>query len=324
VLDATGWHALSATLQENWRSHGDLPRWIDAIAALPDLPRTVPVIDTCIRIGEPAVCTRTARAALRAALLRLLPWRKGPFELFGVTIDAEWRSDQKWARIAPHIGALTGQRILDVGCGNGYYGWRMHAAGATLIVGIDPSILFNLQHAAICRYVAGDPHNCVLPLRLEDLPATASGDFDTVFSMGVLYHRRDPAMHLAQLRRQLRPDGRLVLETLIVDDAADDVLLPHGRYARMRNVWAVPTPRRLLHWVDLAGFDDARIVDVTPTMTGEQRRTEWMPFESLTDALDPRDASRTSEGHPAPVRAVIVAQRGSETRSQVAVPGNMP
>ena len=34
----------------------------------------------------------------------LHPWRKGPFQIAEHEIDAEWRSDQKWDRIAPRVG----------------------------------------------------------------------------------------------------------------------------------------------------------------------------------------------------------------------------
>ena len=76
--------------------------------------------------------TSTSRRAttLHRHLHALQPWRKGPFSLFGVQIDTEWRSDWKWNRVAPHLSPLAGRRVLDVGCGNGYYGWRMCAAGA--------------------------------------------------------------------------------------------------------------------------------------------------------------------------------------------------
>jgi tRNA (mo5U34)-methyltransferase len=42
----------------------------------------------------------------------------------------------------------------------------------------------------------------------------------------------------------------------------------------------------------------------------EQRRTTWMPFESLAHALDRNDPSRTVEGYPAPRRVAIIATRG--------------
>ena len=241
---------------------------------------------------------------LRDSLQPLHPWRKGPFSLFGVHIDSEWRSDLKWRRIAPHIN-LKGLRVLDVGCGNGYYGWRLLEAGAAWVVGIDPSVLYGMQHRAIGRYI-GDPRNHVLPLALEALPEALSANrFDAVFSMGVIYHRRDPLDHLRRLLRCLVPGGIAIVESLIVDGAK--TLVPGGRYARMRNVWRVPTQADLLSWISAAGFADVRSVDTSRTTPAEQRSTDWMRFDSLAEALDPSDDRLTVEGHPAPRRCILLA-----------------
>jgi tRNA (mo5U34)-methyltransferase len=75
----------------------------------------------------------------------------------------------------------------------------------------------------------------------------------------------------------------------------------------MRNVWFLPTVPELERWLVRTGFEDLRVVDVTVTNTGEQRRTEWMTFDSLAAALDPADPSRTVEGWPAPRRALFTA-----------------
>lgn len=234
------------------------------------------------------------------------PWRKGPLELAGVMIDTEWRSDWKWERVRRHVD-LHNQRVLDIGCGNGYFGWRMLAEGARLVVGIDPTLVFVMQWLA-CRHFAGDVPNYVLPLGIEDLPPGPAG-FDTVFSMGVLYHRRDPVEHLAQIRSLLRPGGTLVLETLVLPDKEHGpVLIPVERYARMRNVWAVPAVAQLLDWLSLAGYSSRQVVDITATTIQEQRSTGWMTFESLAESLDPQDVGRTLEGYPAPTRALIIAQ----------------
>jgi len=239
--------------------------------------------------------------------MALHPWRKGPFELGGVRVDTEWRSDWKWARVAPHVD-LAGRRVLDIGCGNGYFGLRMLGAGARLVVGVDPTLLFVMQHLA-CRHFSGDLPTCVLPLGVEDLPDGPAG-FNCVFSMGVLYHRRDPLQHLRRLRALLKESGStLVVETLVLPRGSrGDLLVPEGRYARMRNVWAIPGTRRLEEWISQAGFFDVEVVDVTPTTPLEQRSTAWMTFESLEQALDPGDASRTVEGLPAPVRATVIAR----------------
>lgn len=237
-----------------------------------------------------------------------MPWRKGPFDLFGIHIDAEWRSDRKWRRVQPYVH-LTGKRVLDVGCGNGYFGWRMLEAGAQAVVGIDPSLLFVLQHAAVASCAEeGTARNLVLPLRLEDLaqPTLApQTPFDAAFSMGVVYHRRDPQAHLSQLASLLTEDGLLVLETLVASSA----FVPEGRYARMHNVWQVPDAATIDLWLTAAGFTPGAVVDITPTTPAEQRTTKWMPHQSLPDALDANDPTRTIEGHPAPTRAVILAHR---------------
>jgi tRNA (mo5U34)-methyltransferase len=222
-------------------------------------------------------------------------------------VDTEWRSDWKWDRIAPHIESLQGRSVLDVGCGNGFHCWRMAGAGASFVLGIDPHLLYTLQYWAIRHFVRA-PEVHVLPLALEDLPPALQA-FDTVFSMGVLYHRRAPLDHLRSLLGCLRPGGELVLETLVVEGPDDIALMPPDRYARMPNVWFIPTCNTLARWLGNSGYIEARLVDVTATSTEEQRATAWMTFESLAEALDPEDPTRTIEGHPAPKRAIFVARR---------------
>lgn len=290
-------HARLATLQ-----HGDLSRWMEALADLPDTTPSMCGDRPAPRLGVPV----PDPTALAETLMVFHPWRKGPLELGGVTVDTEWRSDWKWDRIAPALAlddALHGARVLDVGCGNGYFGWRMLAAGARCVVGIDPTLLFVVQWL-VQRHFSGPLPNYVLPLRDTDLPP-AMGHFDLVMSMGVLYHRREPRDHLGRLRDCISPGGRLLLETLVVDGPAS--LYPQGRYARMNNVHEVPSVDRLCAQVRAAGFSDPRVVDLTPTTTGEQRSTPWMHFESLAESLDPNDPLRTIEGYPAPLRAVVIA-----------------
>ncbi len=293
------------------QTHGDLPRWQAALDALPEaragrveLDRPAP------RIGPPEALDGAARTRLREALLALHPWRKGPFDLFGVTIDAEWRSDLKWARLAPHIRSLAGRRVLDIGSGNGYYLLRMLGAGAELAIGMDPMLIFLMQFLGVRKYL-DDDRAWVLPLGVEALPPGLAA-FDTVFSMGVLYHRRSPLDHLAQLHDALAPGGELVLETLVIPGGRGQVLVPGARYARMRNVWFIPSIPELEAWLARIGFTEIRTIDQTPTTTAEQRSTEWMRFESLDKALDARDPSRTVEGHPRPLRALLLARRRGE------------
>ncbi len=313
---------LSGTVLEPWlslgertwfdsRNNGDYPKWRRALDALPEL--TPSSVDFCqgVRIGTAQDCSAEAREQLVNALEVLIPWRKGPFSLFGVDIDTEWRSDWKWDRVRPHISVLEGRKILDVGCGNGYHCFRMAGEGARLAIGVDAQLAYSMQFQAIKHYCPQTPV-FVLPTTFEyalsllvDEPET----FDTVFSMGVLYHRRSPIDHLLQLQSCLRSGGELVLETLVVDGEQGYSLTPEDRYSRMPNVWFIPSCETTLRWLERCGFVDCRVIDVSVTSTLEQRTTAWMRFQSLKDSLDPTNPLLTVEGLPAPKRAVFVATK---------------
>ncbi|MBJ6610574.1 MAG: tRNA 5-methoxyuridine(34)/uridine 5-oxyacetic acid(34) synthase CmoB [Candidatus Thiothrix moscowensis] len=289
-------------------SHGRWQEWQGALATTPALqPSHHNFNSSAVCIGSADDADEPARTQLRQALQTLIPWRKGPYELFGINIDTEWRSDWKWQRVFPHLGSLDGRLVLDVGCGSGYHLWRMYGAGAEAVIGVDPTLLFLTQFQLVKHY-AGEQHPVwMLPLKSEDLPDLRQKGFDTVFSMGVLYHRRDPLGHLQELRRALRAGGELVLETLVGAGNEQTVLMPHDRYAKMRNVWFIPSVAMLELWLQRLGFTHIRVVDVTPTSTEEQRCTDWSKGESLVDFLDPADSKRTIEGYPAPVRATLMA-----------------
>ena len=284
--------------------HGDLPRWHKALEALPDAVPFFEGASAAPVLGGPV----EDREGLAELLMALHPWRKGPLNIGGVQIDAEWRSDWKWGRIGPQLD-LHGHSVLDVGCGNGYYGWRMLGDGARRVVGVEPTLVYVMQWLA-CSHFAGDQPNTVLPLALEELPEAAGG-FDSVFSMGVLYHRRDAGAHLQRLARLARPGGQVIVETLVLEGEAKRVLTPEGRYARMRNAHTIPSLSQLEAWLSQAGLQDIRLLDLSPTTTREQRSTQWMRFESLAEALDPQDPARTVEGHPAPLRAALLANTRS-------------
>jgi tRNA (mo5U34)-methyltransferase len=287
--------------------YGDLPRWLQALHDLPGLTADhIELASAQVGAHSNTQLSAAEMETLRAGLQQLHPWRKGPFELFGLHIDTEWRSDWKWDRLAHAIDKLDGRRVLDVGCGSGYHCWRMLGAGASEVIGIDPTPLFVVQYWALQKYLQRD-EVWVLPAGIEQVPAKLQA-FDTVFSMGVLYHRRSPMEHLQELRDCLRPGGQLVLETLVIEGGPGDTLVPEGRYARMGNVWFLPAVETLLGWLRKLGFRNPELVDVTVTSISEQRSTDWMRFYSLVDFLDPADSSKTIEGYPAPRRAIVTAR----------------
>ena len=308
--DLESWHeTLPALIEErlNGRRWGDMPGWLAALESLPDISVHHSDFNAGVTIGHTADITSKELDQLQQSLMGLHPWRKGPFELFGMAIDTEWRSDWKWERVLPHLQSLQNRLILDVGCGNGYHCWRMLGAGASRVIGIDPSAKFIFQFNAIKKYAGAELPIDLLPLGIEHMP-TKMAAFDTVFSMGILYHRRSPMDHLRELRELLRPGGQLVLETLVIDGPEGQVLVPEGRYGKMPNVWFLPSPDTLVSWMRKQGFVNPRVVDISATSIEEQRSTEWMTYDSLVDFLDSEDINKTAEGHPAPIRAVLVAE----------------
>ncbi|KAF3978575.1 MAG: tRNA 5-methoxyuridine(34)/uridine 5-oxyacetic acid(34) synthase CmoB [Methylococcales symbiont of Iophon sp. n. MRB-2018] len=286
--------------------NGSATQWLEIIANLPrGMASTTDLSSAWVKIGQAEDIDSKKHAILLEQLKSFHPWRKGPYDLFGIKIDTEWRSDKKWDRLKDSITPLNNRLVLDVGCGNGYHCWRMLGVGARMVVGIEP-LLLNVLQFQLTRLLHGEAPIYVLPIGLEKIP-TKLNAFDSVFSMGVLYHRRSPIDHLLALKDCLRPKGELVLETLVIEGSLGETLLPKGRYAKMRNVWFLPSCETLISWMERCGFKSCRVIDVDKTTLEEQRSTEWMRFHSLKEFLDPDNSNLTCEGLPAPRRVIIVA-----------------
>jgi len=287
-------------------NNGNIPKWSQAIDTIDVLPKgKVALKQPYISIHQDGIDSELLMEALR----KLIPWRKGPFMFNELSLESEWNGDMKWQRITKYIKPLKNKRVLDVGAGNGYFTLRMAMEGAKRTLGIEPFLLFNYQFRAIKSMIKSPLNAILLPVKLEDMPKKPI--FDTVFSMGVLYHQRDHMAHLSQLQEMMAPDAELVIETLVVENPEDYILVPKGRYAQMRNVYSIPSIKTLKSWLNDANFNNVRVVDVSKTTIAEQRKTPWIGENgaSLEDFLDPLDDSLTIEGYPAPTRAIVVCDR---------------
>ncbi len=290
-------------------THGELKAWQDLLDNLPDIPVGKIELEHSVSATSLQPISPLIQQSLIEQLKQLHPWRKGPFDLFDIQIDTEWRSDWKWERILPHISRLKDRSVLDVGCGNGYHLWRMLGQQARFVLGIDPSQKYLSQFAMMQKYLS-TTHCHLLPLGIEDMPKDmGKNGFDSVFCMGVLYHRKSPINLIYQLKNLLNQGGELILETLVVDGDENNVLIPSSRYAQMRNVWFLPSIKALELWLKKCGFKNIKTIDVNQTSLKEQRSTEWMTFHSLKDFLDPKNPNLTVEGYPAPKRATIIANK---------------
>lgn len=281
----------------------------ELFAQLPELsPSTIDLTSDWIKIGSKEDISNDDFRLLHSILGNFSPWRKGPFELFGIKIDTEWASYIKWNRLKDRISPLKGKRVLDIGCSSGYYMLRMLEHSPSMILGVDPQILFYYQFLTLRKYLTL-PDIYYIPGTMEELP-TFEKYFDTIFSMGILYHRKSPVEALQTIHKNLKKGGELVLETLIIEGDTDTALFPVDRYAKMKNVYFIPTVKCLESWLLRAKFTDIETIDISRTTLEEQRKTEWINTESLDDFIDPSDPSKTVEGYPAPVRVVITAKAG--------------
>lgn len=306
---------LTQLRQERW---GKLtrPHWQEILNAIGTLPtaeqlrdrRGLFPIDLSLaapRIGSDGYLTADEQQQLELILRRLMPWRKGPYSFFGIEIDSEWRSDMKWDRVAPSLPSLSDKLVLDIGCSNGYYMFRSCEHRPRAIVGIDPSERFLLAFELFQRF-AQVPNLQYELLGIEEL-AIFPELFDVVFCFGILYHHRNPLELLAGVHRVMKPGAVLLVESQSIPGSEPIAFCPPDRYAKARNIYFIPTPACIESWLRKAGFSSIETISDVALRAEEQRRTEWMTFESLTDFLDPQDPEKTVEGFPAPRRAIVRA-----------------
>ena len=283
---------------------GDYPKWFSAYENLPSIEKTE-VVTKDKAISCIAHLENIENNKLNDSYRGLMPWRKGPFNMFSTSIDSEWLSYLKWNRIENKLPTLKNKSIMDVGCGNGYYMFRMLRHSPSVVMGIDPGLLQVMQFWSVEKYVQSGM--AVLPLSIQEMPKNLKC-FDMVFSMGVLYHRKSPIHHLKELASCMKSNGDLVLETLVVKGDETHCLIPTNRYAQMRNVWFLPSVEMLTVMLERSGFKEISCIDVTYTTTNEQRTTDWMRFHSLKEFLN-EDQTKTIEGYDLPLRATLIAKK---------------
>lgn len=274
------------------------------IAPLREAIDALPQIDAALDAGD-TVTLRSLREVdvekLEAVARMMMPWRKGPFDLFGLLIDTEWRSNLKYNFLRPHFD-LRGKKVADIGCNNGYYMFRFLEDQPSKVVGFDPSALFKCQFDLIDHFAkTGIVYEL---LGVEHLPFYEE-KFDVIFCLGVLYHRSDPVAMLKTLAQGLEKGGEVYLDTFIIDGEDPVALCPEGSYSKITNVYFVPTLKALENWCRRAGFTSFDVLGTVVTTSDEQRKTDWIESQSLEDFLDPADSTKTVEGYPAPKRGYV-------------------
>ncbi len=258
-----------------------------------------------VSISTKSNITQSDHKKIYNACEKLIPWRKGPFKLFDIELDTEWQSNIKYNLIRPYFN-LKDKIVVDIGCNNGYYMFRMLEDKPKRLTGFDPSPLTMLQFDFI-------NHFAKTPIIYEQLGVEHldfyEHKFDFIFMLGVLYHRPDPVGTLKSLRNALNKNGEILIDTFMIDGEDEICLTPNGRYSKIPNIFFIPTINALKNWVSRAGFIDIEILETTITTSDEQRKTAWSFDQSLEDFLDPKDSSKTVEGYPAPKRVYLKAKK---------------
>jgi len=293
---------LNALRQERqkWLTWKNIVPYQDAIKNLPKLE------DVEVRFGDSVEVqianlsdAQSQQVEETARLMK--PWRKGPFQINNLFIDSEWQSQIKYNLLEPHFD-LTDNVVGDIGCNNGYYLFRMLTQKPKKLIGFDPSAIYYSQFQFINHFIKSDIKYELLGVEHVEF---YEHKFDTLFCLGVLYHRSDPVTMLKSLYKGLNKGGELILDTFMIDGEEEMCLTPKDRYSKIPNIYFVPTVPALINWCLRAGFESVEVLETMITEPNEQRKTEWIDTQSLEDFLDPEDSTKTIEGYPAPKRVYI-------------------
>ncbi|MDX9835035.1 MAG: tRNA 5-methoxyuridine(34)/uridine 5-oxyacetic acid(34) synthase CmoB [Desulfobulbus sp.] len=260
-----------------------------------------------VRIGSPADLTPPEQQQVHNVLRAFMPWRKGPFSVFGIDIDAEWRSEKKWNRILPELPELAGRVVADIGSNNGYYMFRMAAHRPSFVLGFEPYVQHYYTFRTLNSFADLNALHTEL-LGIEHLPLFP-GCFDVIFCLGILYHRPSPLETLRDLHAALVPGGQLILESQAIPAKEPVALFPERTYAKVPGTWFVPSASCLRNWLTRSGFRAVRLFCEHAMSDSEQRRTDWMQYESYEDFIDKDNPLYTVEGYPAPRRVFFSAEK---------------
>jgi 2-polyprenyl-3-methyl-5-hydroxy-6-metoxy-1,4-benzoquinol methylase len=128
-----------------------------------------------------------------------------------------------------------GQTICDFGCGNGFHSLqlakRVGPSGRIDAIDIQPEMLELLQERAGPRGLA----NIKPILATEDKSGLSPDAYDMILMVDVYHELSNPAEILAEVRKSLKPDGRLVLVEFREEDESVPILPLH----KMSQVQAV-------------------------------------------------------------------------------------
>jgi SAM-dependent methyltransferase len=210
--------------------------------------------------------------------------------------EDSWSADryEANARFVSDLGAPVlalldpkpGERILDLGCGDGALTEALAAAGAD-VLGVDASAdMVAGARARGVRAEVADGH--ALPF---------AGEFDAVFSNAALHWMTRPEAVIAGVARALKPGGRFVAEqggmgnVAAIRTALIAALEERGVATDLTEIWSFPSVAEQTARLEAAGFavdEIALIPRPTPVKSGMAAWLETLAAPAL--ALLPMEA----------------------------------
>ncbi len=325
VLGRARYHFYEAAATHEWKHAGGTKRLYAALEnLLTEMPAaSLNVTDTVLELGTASTTMHARRPwqrRLRALLKMLIPWRKGPYCIWGTFIVSEWQSHLKWTRMAPTLlAAVAGKRVIDIGANNGYFMLRLLPAQPAWVLGLEPTLHYAAQYDLLRVCLARGAQAAAL-LRQELVTAGYAAlaylqqTADVILLLGILYHHRDPLGILRLVHGALRTGGRVLIDCQGITENAGTqsqqplILVPEQRYGGKRGFWFLPTPAALYAWLRRTGFTRMETIYTGKLEVTEQRQTPWAPGPSFPEGLR-AGQQQTVEGYSSPLRTYVWAYK---------------
>lgn len=271
------------------------------------------VLDDRVKIGIPKEISVSELEQVKKILKSLAPWRKGPWDFFGIGLDAEWNSALKWSRIKENIDFLDGKRICDIGANNGYYMFKMLEGNPELVVGLEPASKVLLQYFLVLSFLSKELKEKLplemIPYGFEFLDHLDSC-FDIIFCLGVLYHHQDPLSILQKIYKALDKKGVCIIETMGIPGKEPTALFPGVKYQGSRGFWFIPTEACLISWLKKCNFQNINVFYNEELSVDEQSKTSWSLYNSFEDGIKFNQGKMvTIEGYPLQRRIYVSCTR---------------
>jgi trans-aconitate methyltransferase len=192
------------------------------------------------------------------------------------------------------LSPQSGERILDLGCGDGALTIRLAALGCA-VIGVDSSV----EMVRAARLVGVDARV------MDGQSLQFASEFDAVFSNAALHWMQNPESVISGVWHALKPGGRFVGEfggygnVAAIITALESALSSRGK--AVANPWFFPRPKEYQELLEASGFE-IRVMDLIPRPTllpgdvGGWLETFAQPYTSALPATDrPRLVSEVVE-----------------------------